>query len=221
VSLRPPGKDQDDATWHKIITYATALDYNLRFQFAQTSRRLSTQLLCARDDPSVALKIESNFEMRFRYRMDVSNLLNHFLQGAIGLRNHVEKVRSTRNKDLSHCEEVVSKRLGRAFQAHTSDGPVALVYSLSNVFRHELVPDTINTGLHYVAPGQPGAGFEFVTSLAMGGLIGGKGWNKTSEKYAALHNPVELISLAEAYLTSVTILVETIVAEVRGEAQRR
>jgi hypothetical protein len=159
--------------------------------------------------------------MKFRYRMDVSYLLNHFLQGAIGLRNHVEKVRSTRAKELSYCDEAVSKCLGRAFQTHTSEGPVALVYSLSNVFRHELIPDTINTGLQYVAPGQPGAGFEFVTSLAMGGLIGGKGWNITSEKYAQLHNPVELLSLAEAYLPSATTLVETVVTEVRGEARRR
>jgi hypothetical protein len=98
---------------------------------------------------------------------------------------------------------------------------MALVYALSNVFRHELIPDTIVLTTNYSAPSTPNPRFKVVTSLAMDGLIGGDGWNVSSEAYANLHNPVELLDLANRYRHDVGLLVGSVVQEVRKEFSHR
>ena len=45
--------------------------------------------------------------------------------------------RTTRTSELSRSDQAVTRSIGRAYQAHTSEGPITLVYSLSNVYRRE------------------------------------------------------------------------------------
>ncbi len=47
------------------------------------------------------------------------------------------RARTTRTSELSRSDQGVTRGIGRTYQVHTSEGPVALVYSLSNVYRRE------------------------------------------------------------------------------------
>ena len=152
--------------------------------------------------------------------MDVSHRLNQFLQGAVGLRNHIGKVLEVR-ATITTIDDEVTKKLNRARGQHVSSGPIALVYALSNVFRHELVPGTIILEIHGTGPQAETPIFEVRALLGMGGLIGGEGWGKSAVKFANANNPVDLLRLAETYRRDIRNLVGLVVTEVRAEAGRR
>jgi hypothetical protein len=217
--MRPPGSHPNAEAWRKLITYITALDYSTRFQFAHTGHEL-VMLLNAARRPEVAIRLSSDESSKFRYRMDVSHRLNQFLQGGVGLRNHIGKLLVVR-ETISTIDEEVTKRLNRARGQHVSSGPIALVYALSNVFRHELVPGTIILETHGTGPLAETPIFEVRALLGMGGLIGGEGWGKSAVKFANANNPVDLLRLAETYRRDIRNLVGFVVNEVRGEAGRR
>jgi hypothetical protein len=218
--LRQPGGDPNAEAWQKLLTHVTALDYNTRFQFAHTGHELVMLLNTARRNTEVGLRVSSDQTVAFRYRMDVSHRLNQFLQGAVGLRNHIKKILEVR-ATITTRDIDVTKGLNRALGQHSSAGPISLVYALSNVFRHELVPGTIILESHWAGPLAERATFEVRTLLGMSGLIGGRGWNKTSEKYANKNNPIEVLPLAETYRRDIRNLVGYVVAEVREETRQR
>jgi hypothetical protein len=213
--------DEDSLVWRKLITYVTALDYNFRFIFSPTTHELIFQLATVRDNPGVGLATYSDVDTRFRYQMAVSHRLNGFLQGAIGLRNHVSNVIDTFREELSVRDEGAVDRLGDAYQNHARTGPVALVYALSNVFRHELIPNTINLGIDATGPQAEEQHFRILTTLGFGGLVGGEGWTIEAVTYGETHNPVDLFMLAQEYKARVSQLVVTVNNEVRGEYMRR
>jgi len=218
--MRPPGSDPNDEAWHKLITYVTALDYSARFQFAHTGHELVMLLNVPRRDPEVGIKVTTDDVVGFRYRMDVSHRLNQFPQGAVGLRNHVGKLLDVR-ATISTVEPEVTTRLSHARREHVSAGPTALVYALSNVFRHELVPDTIILEKRWEGSLTESRGFDIRTVLGMGGLIGDKGWSKSADEFASANDPVDLLRLAETYRHGIRNLVEFVATEVRAEAVRR
>ena len=220
-SLQWHDGDEDDEVWRKLITYVTALDYNLRFIFWPTTQELTLQLSTIRGNPSVGLPTSTDEATRFRYQMAVSHRLNSFLQGATGLRNQVSKVIDTFREELTTRDEEVVDRLGAAYQSHNRTGPVSLVYALSSVFRHELIPDTIVLTLDATGPQSVEQHFRMLTSLGLGGLIVGGRWNTASVTYASTHDPVDLFALSEVYRRDISKLVELVNSEVRSELMRR
>ncbi|MGB7652077.1 MAG: hypothetical protein WBL51_02225 [Acidimicrobiales bacterium] len=196
-----------------------SFDRTFRNQLTRSVRDLTMVLLGPLRDPGIGLQVTSNFDVGYRYRDDVAHNLQTFLQVAVSLRNHVSKALDMRLEDLGQRDELVTDTLGRAFQEHARSGRIALVYALSNVFRHEIIPDTIILTTKYSAP--PNPKFEVATSLAMGGLIGGEGWNSASEAYANAHNPVDLLDLANHYGHETRLLVALVVREVRAEYSQR
>jgi hypothetical protein len=213
--------DPNFEAWRKLITHVTALDYNARHQFPHTCHELVMLLNSARRNPEIGLRVLSDEMLAFRYRMDVSQRLNQFLQGAVGLRNHIKKILEVR-ATISTRDSEVTKRLYRAQGQHVSAGPIALVYALSNVYRHELVPDTIILETHWAGPLAERPTFEVRTLLGMSGLIGMKGFRRRSAvNFANANNPVELLHLAETYRRDIRNLVRFVVAEVREETRLR
>lgn len=209
----------DEVTWRRLITQVSSIDRTFRNQLTRSVRDLTMVLLGPLRNPETGLQVTSNIDIAYRYKDDVAHNLQTFLQSAVSLRNHVSKVLEMRNKKLEKRDEVVTETLGRAFQEHVRTGRIALVYALSNVFRHEIIPDTIVLTTNYSAP--PDAHIEVATSLAMGGLIGGVGWNPASEAYAKTHNPVDLLDIANRYRHDMGLLVALVVQEVRSEFSRR
>jgi hypothetical protein len=218
-SRTAPGSD--DMAWRRLMIQVISVDRTFRDQLTRSVRDLSMVLLGPLRDPGIGLQVTTNFDAEYRYKNDVAHNLQTFLQSAVSLRNHIAKILDMRLSDLSEREESVTDTLGHAFQEHSRNGQIALVYALSNVFRHELIPDTIVLTTNYSAPSTPNPKFEVVTSLAMGGLIGGDGWNASSEAYAKLHNPVDLLDLANRYRRDTGLLVGLVVQEVRKEFSRR
>ncbi len=214
------GSGANDMSWRRLMIQVISVERTFRNQLTRSVGDLTMVLVEPRRDPGIGLQITTNFDVGYRYKNDVAHHLQNFLQSAVSLRNHVAKILDMRLNNLPQRDETVTDMLGSAYQAYARNGRTALVYSLGNVFRHELIPDTIVLTTNYSAPSTPNPRFEVVTSLAMDGLIGGDGWNASSEAYAKLHNPVDLLDLANRYRHDTGLLVDLVVQEVRQEFSR-
>jgi hypothetical protein len=143
-----------------------------------------------------------------------------YATSAYSVRESIKTLIGKRKKLLSLQDGDVTRIFDEAFALHNDTPANGALYAISNVVRHDIRPDTINTVTNYKMVGGGQAEVSVTVRLGMAGLMDGQGWNDARRNYVGPEGQVELLPLVDDNLMSLSRLVIFVTTSIHEEFHR-
>lgn len=163
---------------------------------------------------------ESNPMADLMFRTETLHDFADYATSAYSVREQIETLIGKRKTLLSIQDVDVTLAFDDAYSEHNETSFNGALYAISNVVRHDIRPDTINTVTNYTMVGDGGAEPSVTVRLGMTGLMSGQGWTDASRNYVGADGQVELLPLVDDNLISLSRLVNFITTSIHEEFRR-
>jgi hypothetical protein len=140
-----------------------------------------------------------------------------YATSAYSVRELIETLIGKRKTLLNAQDIKVTRTFDEAFAEHNATPSNGALYAISNVVRHDIRPDTINTVTTYKIVGDSQALPSVTVRFGLTGLMGGQGWTQEFRDYVGVDGQVELLPLVDDNLMSLSRLVNLITTSIHEE----
>lgn len=221
--LRPDGVamakrrgTSDHEVWRELLERAVRLNQTTIITVVARGRALVDELEKAPERLNLVPLRRGDRRRRLVFTTLTLHELAGYLESAYTVHEHIKTLIGKR-KLLTNKDETVTAKLEGALRDHDQVSSNAAVYAMSNVFRHDIRPDTVNIETRATLDGGQTISWVVVFTLSMRGLTNGQGWTKLTKDFLGPSESVELIPLISGHLTSLSRLVDIVTGTIREE----
>ena len=210
----------DDQVWLELRERARQLNDTHGHTSVPQGMTLVRDLKAAPVTLGVFPPRESDPLIELMFRTEILHDFANYATSAYSVREQIETLIGKRKTLLSVQDSEVICAFDDAFVQHNDIPSNAALYAISNVVRHDIRPDTINTVTSYTMVGSGRAEPSVTVRLGMAGLMSGQGWTDAARNYVGPDGQVELLPLVDYSLMSLSRLVNLVTSSIHEEFRR-
>ena len=181
---------------------------------------LANELRAAAETLGVLPPREHDYLTELMFRTETLHAFGDYVTAAYSVREQVETLIGKRRKLLGVQDPKVTRALDDAWIGHDREPSNVVIYATSNVVRHDIRPDTINTVTSYQMVEGGRAQVSVTVRLGMAGLMVGQGWTDAARDYVGPEGQLEILPLLDRHLISLSEMVTFVTTAIHEEFRR-
>ncbi len=210
----------DDQVWVELRERARRIYDTHGHTVVPRGMSLANELRAAAETLGVFPPREHDPAVELMFRAEILHAFGDYVTAAYSVREQVETLIGKRRKLLSAQDAEVTRALDDALTKHNDEPSNVAIYATSNVVRHDIRPNTINTVTSYTMVGDGHAEVSVTVRLGMAGLMGGQGWTDAARNYVGTGGQLEILPLLDQHLLSLSGLVTFVTTSIHEEFRR-